>query len=179
MNKIAIVALAGAATGVSAQSLDVVVTDTGSGTGTIVATSSLANALAFVWDIDGSFSTTDGIINLDLNAGFTNPILAPTPVTGNGTSSVSFTGVNATQLLPSPAFDNSNPFTIATFTYTGTFAGFDGGLNLSQISYAQPGAGFPDVQVYTDVNITYVPVPAPATAGLLGLGGLVAVRRRR
>lgn len=176
MNKFALIAVAGIASGASAQSIDIVVDEA---TGTITGTASglPAGALAAAWDFAGNFSSADGTIDLTLNAGFTNPILAPVPVSNNGTNSVDFLGVNSTQLLPSPAFDGSNPIELGTFTTTGSFAGLN--LTVSAISYAEPGAGFPNVVNYADVNISYVPVPAPATAGLLGLGGLVAARRRR
>lgn len=68
--------------------------------------------------------------------------------------------------------------TYQSFSFT-TFAGSDVSGGVSLQFTATTGANQGSTAVLFIDNVSVSVVPAPATAGLLGLGGLVAVRRRR
>lgn len=109
-------------------------------------------------------------------------------ITGNGTNSVEFVGEAPGALapvVPAPV-DSSNPFSPFTFNYAGSAGAF--GFELfSQNSIMfnlNPPFGDPRNLVNADNTLGPISfrvdiVPAPASAALLGLGGLAAIRRRR
>jgi MYXO-CTERM domain-containing protein len=51
-------------------------------------------------------------------------------------------------------------------------------VNYDRISFVQFGATIPSIDSYLD-NVVVTPIPAPGAAALLGVGGLLALRRRR
>ncbi len=69
-----------------------------------------------------------------------------------------------------PGAINSGPFTMSTSSlYIEVYESFNDGGNTVQDAQIDSGT----------LRIYYVPVPAPSAAALVGLGGLVAMRRRR
>lgn len=109
-------------------------------------------------------------------------------ITGNGTNSVEFVGEAPGALapvVPAPV-DSSNPFSPFTFNYAGSAAAFGFELfSQNSIMFNQnPPFGNPVNLVNADNTLGPISfrvdiVPAPASAALLGLGGLAAIRRRR
>jgi len=51
-------------------------------------------------------------------------------------------------------------------------------VNYDRISFVQFGATVPSIDSYLD-NVVVTPIPTPGAAALLGVGGLLALRRRR
>lgn len=115
--------------------------------------------------------------------------VAGIPGTSNGAGGI--TGTNAGQvappLNPTPVLDN--PITVLNISWTGN-AGFSGDVNYGIKSSS--GKMFLDIStggnpIWVGHNATsrvdgqggFTVVPAPASMALLGLGGLVAARRRR
>lgn len=86
-------------------------------------------------------------------------------------------GVSSAEILGgAPLFASANDWTFYSFT---TFAGPDVSAGVTLQLTATTGAiiGSTSQLLIDDVSVTIV--PTPASAALLGLGGLVAVRRRR
>ena len=134
------------------------------------------------------------------NAVGTSSAMTYTPTNGGnngGTSNGAGIGfVNWTNSLfleafnPGSTADRSNPFVVGTFSFT---AGAEGVLSYA-ITKGQASSAFVSVAssafaetLYADTNAAGLTiqvqdlniVPSPASAALLGLGGLVAIRRRR
>ncbi len=107
--------------------------------------------------------------------------LSPAP-TANGAG---YDSVQTANFPPALGGNASNP--LALFSYTLTYNG--GVIELTTAT--NPNSAAPAAQVYvnsgdfaatpvaTDVNGATIGVPTPASAALLGLGGLAAARRRR
>ena len=133
------------------------------------------------------------------NAVGTSSAMTYTPTNGGnngGTSNGAGIGfVNWTNSLfleafnPGSTADRSNPFVVGTFSFTGTGLGsVDYAVNIGQAASAFLGI---DVSAFSTTNLTsanvgrniqsltVTDIPSPASAALLGLGGLVATRRRR
>lgn len=194
MKSIALMAVAGLATVASAQSLSVNlswdVTSINIGeTATATVTASFADFAA------GSYLSSlnidllaSGAIAEAMNVGavaWNNPGLG---FDGQGTASgADVLGIEASQFSLIPPFDTGNPIVVMTFDVMGTAEGV---LSYSSstaagapFSYSVTGPNFSDQPVSFDdsafssgsLNI----VPAPSAMALLGLGGLVAGRRRR
>lgn len=181
MNKFALIAAAGFAGTASAQLVCITVDATD------------LNAVTVTYEIDGTDAAVAGNTALQvLDAGlrFTggttvssdfNPTFAqlgPIAEVGLGTADYNFQGTN--QGFPpfgAPSFDN--PILVGTFVLSGDVAVELVNVN-SIIAFGTPGDnGFGEF-IALDANNTEIKyIPAPATAGLLGLGGLAAARRRR
>jgi len=133
------------------------------------------------------------------NAVGTSSAMTYTPTNGGnngGTSNGAGIGfVNWTNSLfleafnPGSTADRANPFVVGTFSFTGTGLGsVDYAVNIGQAASAFLGI---DVSAFSTTNLTsanvgrniqsltVTDIPSPASAALLGLGGLVATRRRR
>ncbi len=187
MKNIAILSIAGLAAAATAQSVTLhfdidgdplagndVVSASGEASWTVYATFSGFDASAYFggfvgsWDAAGDGSAS-GLMNLMAGAG--------TTATANGASIENLNIFNSALLGTD---DASNPIAIFSFNTSGTGA---------ELSYSANGVTsvFPDGGIFTlpteftSVNIVSdrLVVPAPGAAAVLGLGGLVATRRRR
>ena len=134
-----------------------------------------------IYDIKGDAEWSAGVVN-----SYTNMLKALTDDgTLNGDNSI--TGVESFQLPPlfNPNFDASNPITLYKITWTpSAYAGQT--VNVGDVNHLNN-------DVYTDTfgsSVSYqgvagaarfnvANIPAPASMALIGLGGLVAGRRRR
>ena len=193
MNKVlAIAAVAGIASTASAQSLVITADVTEVGIGGLitwtVAVTGITNANHFLSGYDLNFIASDNSLGL-AGAFVTNLSVTvnPTPGVANGADLNVVSGGQSTLLDGTAQFGN---VVIGTFTVV---AGAEGVLSYGSVSdggflagttgiRTRNGSDFGPIvfnavpQVASDsVNI----IPTPATAALLGLGGLVANRRRR
>ncbi len=195
MKTLAVFALAGAASSVAAQDLIVCVDDLdGDGRWVVTAeyTGSLpgaATAIGTVWSDAGFVINGDGSdITIDAssaNAGYTSALFGP-PVINNG-SSASFVAVMPGAPIGNP--DSSNPLSVVEFDYFGVPQAltFDLAGQNTALFTGDPANPFGTILSYlnadgSDGDLTFrvdIKIPAPASAALLGLGGLAAVRRRR
>ncbi|MEO1534188.1 MAG: PEP-CTERM sorting domain-containing protein [Planctomycetota bacterium] len=184
MKNIALIAAAGAASTVAAQDLLITVAPTDA---TLTNWQITANyqgveptPLQMAW-ADASFEISGS--NIVMGAGDYNPAydttLGPAVITGSGTDTLSFVG-NSNAFFGST--DDTNPLFVANFTADSVSSLSLVGQN-SAIFVLAP---FGDVRLYQDAQgnpgeLTFGVeiVPAPASAALLGLGGLAATRRRR
>lgn len=107
---------------------------------------------------------------------------------GAGIGFVNFTNSLFLEAFGSGPALTDNPFVVGTFSFT---AGAEGNLNYS-ITKGEASSAFASTAqsafaetLYNEAGETQINVqslsivPTPASAALLGLGGLVAVRRRR
>lgn len=183
MKTFALIAVAGVASSATAQDMIVCVEEVSAGSWEITAelvTSPSANALVQVW-ADASFVIDGSAITINnYNASY-DTSLGNAVITGNGTDSVSFVG-NANTFFGTT--DASNPLAVASFS-AASVSGFSLVGQNSALFVSPP---FGEVLLYqTALNepgsLTFAveikPIPAPASAALLGLGGLAAARRRR
>ncbi len=193
MKTTALIVVAGIAAAASAQgtmTISWTISDTGNGDGILepgetgVATLWAAmdpGAVGFagsIFDLNGDARYADGTHTFD---NYLDSLTNDGTDMGNG----HIVNIEAFQLPPlfNPNFDASNPIALGQLTYTPN-------------SYANGVATFAtenhlNFDVYTDDFGTSVPytgivergqfaiIPAPASMALLGLGGLVAGRRRR
>jgi MYXO-CTERM domain-containing protein len=184
MKTFAAILAAGVATSASAQTELCITAATADGTNWTL-TAELLNptgsVLAAVADLGFTMSGS-GFANFAYNAAFDSDFFGPAAVTVTGTS-VDFLGGNTLPPLNNAGgVDSSNPLAIATFT-----ADSVSGMVLNgQVTGAYAGVPFPVILTYQDANggagdtpWSFKVVPAPASAALLGLGGLAAARRRR
>lgn len=186
MKNIAILAIAGLATAASAQgvtltfSADATSVDVGDTISWTVAASftGFADPTAYYGGFVGTFDASDA--GLGTSGNFANLLAGTgTPATSNGASVATLNFFNAALLGTD---DNANPLQIFTFDVV---AGATGSL-----SYNANGVNtmFPDGGIFTlgeefagstvSDSVSIV-VPAPGAVAVLGLGGLVAMRRRR
>jgi len=183
MKTFAALVAAGVAASASAQSLDILVQPTGGGSWTIDATLSnpTGTIVAVISDLNFTMTGAD-IANFSYNSAFDSTFFGNATVTASATQ-VSFGGTNTLPPLNNAGGpDSSNPLHIATFDASSVS---DLVVN-GQFTGAYAGAPFPVVFFYQNANGSAGPVPytvtiipAPASAALLGLGGLAAIRRRR
>lgn len=130
--------------------------------------------------------TGNGAINITgASSNYTDDLSPAGPViTGDGSNSVEFVATAGGSLF-NGTHTADNPWSPFTFSYAGDLGGFGFELfnqntnTFVQAPFGNPinminGDGSPGAQSYR-VDI----VPAPASAALLGLGGLAAIRRRR
>ncbi|MEL6497302.1 MAG: hypothetical protein AAF937_06230 [Planctomycetota bacterium] len=196
MKTVALLAFAGVATSAAAQDMTVnVIERAGGGTWDVTATFNTTPPTAIVqlwadaeFQITAAAGLTVDIDEASVNGSYTTT-LGDFVITDDGTNSVGFVG-NANAFFGTP--DASNPLSVLTFsTSSGSTADTPAvsdfvlvGQN-SAIFELDP---FGDIQLYQDATgaagplsfeVNIVPIPAPASAALLGLGGLAAARRRR
>lgn len=195
MKTFAIVALSGVAASASAQDLIVTVDDL-DGDGRWFVSAEFVSALpgattaigtvwsdtSFVIGGDGSDITIDAA---SANAGYTSAIFGA-PVISNG-ANASFVAVMPAAPLGAP--DSSNPLSVVEFDYAGNPGDLTFNLNGQNTGLftGDPAQPFGTILGYLDVNnnpgeLSFrvdILIPAPASAALLGFGGLAAVRRRR
>ncbi|MEL6497301.1 MAG: PEP-CTERM sorting domain-containing protein [Planctomycetota bacterium] len=187
MKNLALLAVAGLASTATAQDLLICVDDLdGDGLWTITAEyiGTPPTPIVQAW-ADTSFALTgdgaDITINNDFNTAY-NTTLGDAVISNNG-DNATFVG-NANAFFGTP--DASNPLFVATFNYAGDPTAINLAL-VGQNSVIFDLPPFGDVQLYQDATGAAGPqtfaveykIPAPASAALLGLGGLAAVRRRR
>lgn len=183
MKTLALIAAAGLASTATAQDMTVLVAPNGNVDGwdiTATFNSTPATPIVQVWaDVSFNLAGADAITIDSFNAAY-NTTLGPAVITGNGSTSVDFVG-NANAFFGTP--DNSNPLLVASFTSASAPTALTLFGQNSAIFDLPP---FGDVQEYLSatgdagtLSFEVVIVPAPASAALLGLGGLAAIRRRR
>jgi hypothetical protein len=189
MKTFALLAVAGLASTASAQ--DIVIT-INPAAGTINAlfqgTLPAANgAVAQVWSDIGIRLTGDAPISVsNFSPTYTSALDPSGPdVTGNNTGNVLFIA-SAGGPLFGGTFNNSNPFTPFSFSYGGSFGAFTAQLVAQNTLFTTLPLPFGGAFNFQNANGTPGPlsfridiIPAPATAALLGFGGLAAARRRR
>lgn len=195
MKTFAIVALTGVASSVAAQDLIVCVDDLdGDGRWVVTAeyTGSLpagTTAIGTIWS-DTSFVIGGDGSDISIDAASANPAytsaLFGAPVISNG-ANASFVGLMPAAPLGSP--DSSNPLSIVEFDYFGAPNALSFNLQgqNTALFVGNPAQPFGTILSYLDVfnnpgQLSFrvdIKIPAPASAALLGLGGLAAVRRRR
>ncbi|MEO1534190.1 MAG: PEP-CTERM sorting domain-containing protein [Planctomycetota bacterium] len=185
MKTFALIAIAGVASSATAQDLCILVDDSdGDGEWTITAEflGTPPSDLVQAW-ADASFvlAGDDAITINSFNPSY-NTSLGPATITDNGTNTVGFVG-NANSFFGTP--DATNPLAVADFSYAGSFEALSLTL-VGQNSAIFVLPPFGDVRLYQDaqgnagtLSFEVKVVPAPASAALLGLGGLAAARRRR
>jgi hypothetical protein len=197
MKSIALLAVAGLATVASAQNVSTNLNIALSFDKTSIGIGETATATVMAsWDgVAGSYFSTF-TASLNANGEFVSvsnlaPIAWNNAALGfNGTGTVSGASIlnlSASQFSLIPPFVNTNPILVTTFTVTGTAEGV-----LSYSTTTAAGAPFPfsvtgpvfsdpvvefghDAFSSADLRVT----PAPSAMALLGLGGLMAGRRRR
>lgn len=183
MKTVAMILAAGIASSAAAQDVTITV-DPFNGT-----VSTAYNGALPVQQLFSSISvrlTGDAAISIDSQSNVYTSVLSPAgaAITGNGTGLVTFVGEAPGSLLGAPV-DSSNPFSPFTFTYGGSLAGFNFELFSQNTStFVQAPFGNPINMVNANntlgpLTFEVIIVPAPASAALLGLGGLAAIRRRR
>lgn len=183
MKTAAMILAAGIASSAAAQDVTIIVDP---GLGTVSFEYNGPNTIQQNWSSISVRLTGDAAINITSESSVYTSALTPAgaEITGNGSTEVTFVG-EAGGALFGGAVDNSNPFNPFTFSYAGDLGAFDFVL-FSQNSLTFPLPPFGDPQNLMNANgsqgpISYevIIVPAPASAALLGLGGLAAIRRRR
>lgn len=186
MKTFAALIAAGVATSAAAQTeLNICVEETSVGTWTVNAEllNPTGNIVATIADL-GFTMTGTNISNFSYNAAFDSDFFGPANVNASATS-VSFVGYNTLPPLNNAnGPDSSNPLFIAQFDADSV----DSFVLDGQVNGAYSGTPFPIILTYqtaagtagdTPYTIEIKPIPAPASAALLGLGGLAAARRRR
>lgn len=91
---------------------------------------------------------------------------------GDSSSGVDFVGLDLTS-VPTLTGGDSIVFTLVAFGADSGGASSAGTFDLETVDFG--GSDPRSIRIEGDINI----IPTPATAGLLGLGGLIAARRRR
>lgn len=179
----------------AAQDTTFCITPTGNGnTWQITATLNTApsaDGISSVW-ADASFdlSSFDGNFdNLQFNAGYAQSAFGAPQVTGEGSGNVQVR--NATMpggtIFISEFNDDSNPLLVLTFDYSGTAGALDFSLvgqnSIAFVDNANPLFGavefYQDAQGNPGSRSFGICIPAPSSAGLLGIASLAAARRRR
>jgi hypothetical protein len=197
MKSIAVLAVAGLASVATAQNIstDLVVSLTFDRAEIAIGETATATVTASWTGVVGSYFSS---FNVNMNASgeyvsVSNlaPVAWNNPALGfNGTGTVSGASIldmQASQFSLIPPFVSSNPILVTSFTVTGTAEGV-----LSYSTTNATGAPFPfsvTGPVFSDPVVQFgndsfssgslVVTPAPSAMALLGLGGLVAGRRRR
>lgn len=130
--------------------------------------------------------TGNGAINiLSESPNYTDDLTpAGADISGDGSTSVEFVG-NAGGSLFNGTHTPDNPWSPFTFSYAGDLGGFGFELfNQNTNTFVQAPFGNPINMINGNgsagpQSYEVIIVPAPASAALLGLGGLAAIRRRR
>ena len=182
MKTLALIVAAGAASTAAAQDLCITVAPDGlGGNGWTVSAEFLStppSPIVMIW-ADASFDIAGSNVSVTSYNPSYDTTLGAAVITGNGTDTVSFVG-NANAFFGTP--DASNPLSVLSFTADSV----DSLTLVGQNSAIFTLAPFGDVRLYQNAQgqagtLTFEVkiIPAPASAALLGLGGLAAVRRRR
>ena len=147
---------------------------------------SSVTAIGAIWsDVNFSLRGDAPITITDWSDGFFSPIFGEPNIIGNGSTEVSFVGVQVAFPLGTP--DPSNPLDVIEFTYTGSILALKGELTgqNSALFTGDPAEPFGTILLYQDVrgdqgplSAAFAQIPAPATLALAPLT-LVAARRRR
>ncbi|MEO1583564.1 MAG: hypothetical protein AAFR96_03200 [Planctomycetota bacterium] len=195
MKTLAMIVLAGSASTVAAQDLLVCVEEVSVGRWAVSAeyTGAIpgaATGIGAIWadtnftiNGDGSEITIDAA---SANAGYTSAIFGVPAITNGSTAQ--FVGLQPGGGLGAP--DASNPLSVVEFDYAGDRAALDFQLTSQNTALftGDPLEPFGTIGTYLNVDgtagelsfaVEVKPIPAPASAALLGLGGLAAARRRR
>ena len=197
MKTAAIIALAGIASIASAQSAHVMLThDQGDGEINIGESAVWTLSVAFT----GGDTASGGNMEISGDNALGNSSSMTYTATNGGSNGGASNGagigfVNWTNSLFLEAFgggaaDRTNPFVVGTFSFTGGAVGtLDYTFTLGEATSAFASVA---ISAFADFNMADVGaagltitsdslniVPTPASAALLGLGGLVAIRRRR
>jgi MYXO-CTERM domain-containing protein len=194
---IALLAVAGFASVAAAQnvSTDLVVELTFDKTSIAIGETATATITASWNGVDGSYFSSLAI-NLDASGDYVSvsdlaPVAWNNPALGfNGTGTISGASIlnlQASQFSLIPPYFTDNPILVTTFTVTGTAEGVltytTSNADGAPFPYSVTGPIFSDPVVefghdaFTSGSLTVT--PAPSAMALLGLGGLVAGRRRR
>lgn len=148
-----------------------------------------ATAIGALWaDTNFTISGDGSDINIDAasaNPGYTSAIFGAPSITNGSTAQ--FVGLQPGGGLGAP--DASNPLSVVEFDYAGNPAalGFELTSQNTALFVGNPLEPFGTILTYLDVNgdagslsfDVVIKIPAPASAALLGLGGLATARRRR
>ena len=114
-----------------------------------------------------------------------NQMVSLDPTTGDPTDEANNTGLPDSQLINGPAgADSSNDFVNSAvwggYVGMGTFDILvDGDTEFSISGGTGVSGGFSPQTASGEITVIYKFIPAPSTAALLGLAGLVGARRRR
>lgn len=186
MKTFAALVAAGVAASASAQTELCIIAETSDGTNWSLYAELLnptGTVLAAISDL-GFTMAGENFANFSYNSAFDSDFFGAATVSVSA-SSVDFLGGNTLPPLNNAGGpDSSNPLQIATFTADSVDElGFV--LN-GQVTGAYVSSPFPIILTYQtatggagDTPWSFKVIPAPASAALLGLGGLAAVRRRR
>lgn len=195
MKTFALIALAGAASAANAQDLVVCVEEVSVGNWEVSAEffgqiPGDATNIVTIWS-DTSFRVSgDDAITFGegWNPGYSSAVFGDPAIANDGTNTVEWVGLQPGGGLGSP--DASNPLFVDDFTYSGDRAALSVELfgQNAALFGGDPAQPFGTPGVYLDAlnnpgpftfRVDIKPIPAPASAALLGLGGLAAARRRR
>lgn len=184
MKTFAALVAAGVAASASAQSLDINIVEgpAGSWTASAVLNAPTGTIRAVISDLAFTMGGS-GLSGFSYNSAFDSTFFGAASVTASATQ-VNFSGANTLPPLNNPGGpDSSNPLALFTvngnvtsFAVNGQMTGAYTGVPFDNVFFYQTAQGTPGTVPFS-VNI--IPVPAPASAALLGLGGLAAIRRRR
>jgi hypothetical protein len=190
MKTLALLAAAGLASTAAAQAdLVVCVEEVSAGNWTVFGQYNgpiLGTGISQIWSDTSVRITGNGNIDIGAFNNSYNSFFGPPVITGDNSTNVTFVGTAPGPLLGG-VFDASNPLNVFSFTYGGAAA------NLALTLVGQNTAFFAQAPFGNPVNyqnadgtpgqltfaVVIKPIPAPASAALLGLGGLAAARRRR
>ena len=183
MKTFALIALAGVASNATAQDMIICVEEVSAGSWEITAefVSNPPATIDQLW-ADTSFDLNGSAITINSYNPSYDTTLGNAVITGNGSDSVNFTG-NSNAFFGTP--DPSNPLAVLSFTASSVdslvltgqnSALFDDGSAFGLVELYQSALGEPGTRTWA---VEIKPIPAPASAALLGLGGLAAARRRR
>jgi len=148
--------------------------------------------------VNVQFGTSVSVSSMDVNlintmfnpiganvAVLVNEVVNLDPTTGDPTDEPNNTGLPDSQLILGPvgmasSSDFVNAAVWAGYVGAGTFNILvDGDTEFSISGGTGVSAGFSPQTASGDITVIYKFIPAPSTAALLGLAGLVGVRRRR
>ena len=184
MKTAAMILAAGIASSASAQFDNTIVVDPFAGTVNITYNGALP--VQQLWSDISVRITGDGAINILTQSSNYTDLLSPTGavITGDGSGDVTFVGAAGGSLLGG-THTPDNPWAPFTFSYAGDVNNF--GFELfgqNTNTFVQAPFGNPINMLNGDgsqgpQSFEVIIVPAPASAALLGLGGLAAIRRRR
>jgi hypothetical protein len=132
-------------------------------------------------EVGTAFNAIDGTTFLDVQVTETLTPLTfnfPTPVTAFGATFGSANSLAGLEFLIDGSFvADTNTLGVSTDFSDVTFIGLVSDAPFSSLSLDYLGPGFSEI--FAHDNVYYTLVPEPAMAGLLAIGGLTLLRRRR